>query len=293
MKRVLALAIVLTLISCEKETTTQIGQILENSPSIDGKKEYLGSPYFTPGNRVYMVGHQDGSFPDLGWHIKGEMGGIWNHPIKLMDGFDVNLRWGNEILTLNNADTFTNYPMANKHHFNVKDKGLKVERWQFVPDDREGIFIQVVISNTSDEDKEFGLEFKGHVDLRPTWLSERQEITDGKDTATYDDKLNAWIARDENNPWYVVFGSDTAPFGNATFKLTHPGNGTSNALNYEVALKAGETKVYDFVVAGSYTSQNDAVATYENIHKNAFELLQEKTNRYSQLGNQIKTDDSR
>ncbi|MGY5846249.1 hypothetical protein ACW6QP_02425 [Salegentibacter sp. HM20] len=35
-----------------------------------------------------MVGHQDGSFPDLGWHIPGEMGGIWNNPIKLMDGFE-------------------------------------------------------------------------------------------------------------------------------------------------------------------------------------------------------------
>ena len=35
-----------------------------------------------------MVGHQDGSFPELGWHIAGEMGGIWDHPIKLMDGFD-------------------------------------------------------------------------------------------------------------------------------------------------------------------------------------------------------------
>jgi hypothetical protein len=41
----------------------------------------------TPGNHAYCVGFQDGTFPDIGWHIKGEMGGLWAHPIKLLDGF--------------------------------------------------------------------------------------------------------------------------------------------------------------------------------------------------------------
>lgn len=287
-RRILALAVAVLFAACEKETENQIGQILEGSPSIDGKTEYLPSPYVTPGNRVYMVGHQDGSFPDIGWHIKGEMGGIWDHPIKLMDGFDINLRWGNEIDTLNNAEKFTNYPVANKHFFNVEKRGLTVERWQFVPDDTEGVFVQVVITNTSNKDQNFGLEFKGHVDLRPTWLSERQQITDGKDSAEYDDKLHAWVAKDANNPWYVVFGSDQVPFGSAVFTFTNIGNGTSNALNYDVNLKAGETKTYDFVIAGSYNSKDAAIATYKNIHENAFELLQEKTDRYAEIANQTK-----
>jgi hypothetical protein len=29
---------------------------------------------------------EDGTFPPLGWHTKGEMGGVWMHPIKLLDG---------------------------------------------------------------------------------------------------------------------------------------------------------------------------------------------------------------
>ncbi len=60
---------------------------LTNMPSLSGKPEYLASPFVTAGDRVYLVGFQDGSFPALGWHIKGEMGGIWDHPVKLMDGF--------------------------------------------------------------------------------------------------------------------------------------------------------------------------------------------------------------
>ena len=60
--------------------------------SIRGKTEFLNSPYVTAGDRVYMVGNQDGTFPDIGWHIDGEMGGIWDHPIKLMDGFSAGLQ---------------------------------------------------------------------------------------------------------------------------------------------------------------------------------------------------------
>ena len=70
-----------------------MSNILDESPNIKGKETYLNSPYVTAGDRVYMVGHQDGTFPTLGWHIKGEMGGIWNHPIKLMDGFDVEMEF--------------------------------------------------------------------------------------------------------------------------------------------------------------------------------------------------------
>ena len=44
--------------------------ILKDSPAIEGRVEYINSPYVTAGNRLYMVGHQDGSFPEIGWHIK-------------------------------------------------------------------------------------------------------------------------------------------------------------------------------------------------------------------------------
>lgn len=287
-RRILAMAIAVIFAACEQETTNQIGQLLEGSPSIDGKSAYLPSPNFTSGNRVYMVGHQDGSFPNIGWHIKGEMGGIWDHPIKLMDGFDINLKWGNETKTLDNATKFTNFPVANKHLFDLEEKGLTVERWQFIPDDTEGIFIQVVLSNTSSNDQRFGLEFTGHVDLRPTWLAERQNITDGKDSADYDQDLKAWVAKDENNPWFTVFGSADAPIGNAVFEFTNPGNGTSNALNYQIDLKAGETKTIDFVVAGSYTSKDAAIATYQDIQENAYKLLQDKIDRYAKIADQTK-----
>jgi len=64
-----------------RQEKKQLYQQISGLPFIEGKTQYLMSPFVTAGDRVYMIGYQDGSFPDLGWHIDGEMGGIWDHPI--------------------------------------------------------------------------------------------------------------------------------------------------------------------------------------------------------------------
>ena len=76
----------------EKQTEINLFQEVSTLSFIEGKPQYLASPFVTAGDRVYIVGHQDGSFPDLGWHVAGEMGGIWDHPIKLMDGFTASIK---------------------------------------------------------------------------------------------------------------------------------------------------------------------------------------------------------
>src|SRR5215210_4723857 len=43
--------------------------------------------YVAAGDRAYVIGAEDGAFPPMGWHIRGEMGGVWAHPIKLLDGY--------------------------------------------------------------------------------------------------------------------------------------------------------------------------------------------------------------
>src|SRR5215216_3236914 len=43
--------------------------------------------YVAAGDRAYAIGSEDGRFPPMGWHIRGEMGGVWAHPVKLLDGY--------------------------------------------------------------------------------------------------------------------------------------------------------------------------------------------------------------
>ena len=38
------------------------------------------------GDRFWGMGAQDGSYPATGFHTRGEMGGFWTPPIKLLDG---------------------------------------------------------------------------------------------------------------------------------------------------------------------------------------------------------------
>ena len=83
----------LALISCQTSLSPEqsLFEDLSNQEGLKGKEAYLASPFVAAGDRVYLIGHQNGSFPDLGWHVEGEMGGIWLHPIKLMDGFSASV----------------------------------------------------------------------------------------------------------------------------------------------------------------------------------------------------------
>ena len=47
------------------------------------------------GERAYSGGFEDGRWYANGWHISGEMGGVWAPPLKLVDGvwFGVDDQW--------------------------------------------------------------------------------------------------------------------------------------------------------------------------------------------------------
>ncbi|WP_420401127.1 glycogen debranching protein [Flagellimonas sp.] len=271
-------------LGCSNTTQNSLSDILAESPSIKGNKEYLESPFVTAGNRVYMVGHQDGSFPDLGWHIKGEMGGIWNHPIKLMDGFDGKLILENDTLVLNQASEFVNYPFANLHVFEWPSKGIEVERWQFVPDNMQGLVIQYVFRNNTESKQKSSFQFIGHTDLRPTWLGEKTQMIDAKDSSSFES--GQWVVQDDDNPWFNIFGSDQIPTAHES--LGGKGNGSSNALTYSVELDGNSSTAINFVVSGSYISKEDAQNTFTAIQKDFIAMALAKKERYRQLASQTK-----
>ncbi len=276
------------LISCNRNENVDLNQLAEDIPFIEGNSEYLNSPFITAGDRVYMVGHQDGSFPELGWHIKGEMGGIWDHPIKLMDGFEVELELKNRIIPLEKSDSFTNFPFANKHIYKLKNYNLIVERWQFVPDHKEGIVIQFRLKNTGHIAKNIKLHFKGNSDLRPTWLGEQTNMIDGDDTSRYNISEDVWLVKDSLNPWYVAYGANQKSIENKTELNNYTGKGVSNLLTYKIEIPPLETKIINFTVAGSFISEENALKSYESIQNNIQKYFEEKQRRYQKLANQTK-----
>ena len=283
------LLIFLLIISCNSATdNNDFSEIIKDSPFINGKSDYLNSPYVTAGDRVYMVGHQIGSFPDLGWHVKGEMGGIWDHPIKLMDGFEVTLNWQDQSLKLDSATSFVNYPYANKHTYNLSENNMQIERFQFVPDGKEGILIQYKLKSRSDEVQNFDFVFSGFSDLRPVWLGERTGLIDSEDEAEFLINSNAWLIKDSKNPWYVIFGTHMRPSEYSFEKSIHQGLGISGSLTYKISLQPNEIKIINFTIAGSYNSKKQALATYDSIQNKCADYLITKKQRYSQLAEQSK-----
>ena len=217
------------------------------------------------------------------------MGGIWDHPIKLMDGFTakITLNGNNDSFCLNKADKFINYPMANIHHFTWEKENLAIERFQFVPDAVEGIIIEFRIINQGKENKVMAFSFTGLTDLRPTWLGERTKMIDGIDEISYDDKLSAVIAKDNNNPWYVAFGSSLKPDHFAVDadcqSAVNKGLGKKFTLSFTLKLKPGEEKVIPFFLAGSYKSKESLLSNYNVLMTEGNDKLAQKIERYKKI----------
>ncbi len=279
----------LLLIGCtQKQDSPPLAAILEGSPSITGKADYIGSPFVTAGDRVYMVGHQDGSFPEIGWHVKGEMGGIWLHPIKLMDGFELSLAVNEKTYDLMAADSFVNYPSANVHYYDLEDAELKVERWQFVPDGKQGIVVQYVIRNLGETELNTEFMLTGHADLSPVWLGERTQMQDGQDQAVFNDSMNAWQVKDGLSPWHLIYGIDQPVKTQTEQNNTLLGKGISNQLGAELKIPAGSGQLINLFIAGSIISDAEASAVYEDLKQNYPEYLTEKKARMASLANMSK-----
>lgn len=270
------------------EQVNSIEALVADSPSIAGKAEYLDSPFVTAGDRLYMVGHQDGSFPEVGWHIKGEMGGIWNHPIKLMDGLDVKLAINERTYPLEQASSFVNYPFANSHTYLLDGPGLKVERWQFVPDNTEGIVLQYSLLNSGDSEIDITFKFTAHTDLRPTWLGEQSGMYDSQDEAEFIEDDGIWLVKDQDNPWFVAFGSNNMPAAHSAEDNPYLGMGVSNSLSYPITIQPDATAYINFTIAGSYTSREEALESYKNVQGSWDNALLAKKQRYKEIAEKSK-----
>ncbi|MFN8349299.1 MAG: glycogen debranching protein [Spirosomataceae bacterium] len=289
MKRLSALLPLLVLLQCKTtpESPENLKSLLADVEKLKGRAEYIGSPFVAAGDRVYLVGHQDGSFPELGWHITGEMGGIWDHPIKLMDGFTADITADGQNICLSQADTFYNYPFANEHLYRLPALGLRAERLQFIPDGKEAAVVEYTLFNESGQAKKITFRFNGVSDLRPTWLGERTQMNDGNDIATYDETTRSWTVKDSLNDWYVTFGSPLTPVahtqtpGQCNYRPA--GKGTTASLSYILEIPAHASAVIPFTVAGSYRSSSQVKETYAEVQNNKVQFLKEKKERYQTL----------
>lgn len=272
------------LIKAQSNFKNSISSHFKQAPSLKGKTAFLGTPFNTAGDKLYMIGHQDGSFPDLGWHVKDEMGGIWHHPIKLMDGFNARITIGAETYILDKASSFVNFPFGNKHIYTVGLTPLYIERYQFVPDQLPGVQIEYAIKNNSNKSIHIQFDFEAVSNLMPVWLGERTGMIDAKDLASYDSPNNRWMVKDSLNPWFLVFGSTVK--GEASklvnSKINKPNTAVSNTT-YKIEIKPNAVFYLPFTIAGSAKSNDQAILNYNQLKNAAALLLAKKKKRVLDL----------
>lgn len=286
-----------TLNACKEASAGQIEEVKTyQEVSLDGKAEYLDSPFVTAGDRVYMVGHQNGSFPELGWHITGEMGGVWNHPIKLLDGFGLSLKTERDLIILDKADKFTNYPWGNSHDYgNVANTDLHITRTQFAPDGKQGIVVWYTLENKSAEDKSFGLNLHVYSDLMPTWLGERTDMKDGKDLVNMNKDGHLYFHDSEMEYHCIVSTNLAATMRDSenannfsTIESPYKGNGITALQSFNMMIPAGESKKFQVVISGSYESRTISYSENKDIRENWLEMLEAKKARLASLAQHSK-----
>jgi glycogen debranching enzyme len=289
MNRQLLLFIFFALVwSCTNPKTPNdhIWESLTELPQLNGKSEYLNSPFTSAGDRVYLIGNQDGSFPDMGWHVEGEMGGIWMHPIKLMDGFTASVSRNGEVFCLDAADSFTNYPIGNVNDFGTIDSNLKVKRLQFVPDGKEGITILFLFENVDKSDISFNFNFNAYVDLMPVWLGERTGMMDGQDQIAFDELTNTFTGKDEKNDWFTVWGTsqelNISP-SEISCSMQPKGQGIAAGLTTTVSIPSGEKFLIPIFIAGSNSSEIQAMETLAELRADTWEQWNNKILRLEKL----------
>ncbi len=112
------------------------------------------------GDRAYSVGFQDGRFYANGWHITGEMGGVWSPPLKLADGvwFGIGDQWIGQATSFRSGWGYTEMDLPDT-------AGLKVRRTDFAPDGTRGVLYGLELTNPASTTRTVTVKVDAHSEL--------------------------------------------------------------------------------------------------------------------------------
>ncbi|RSM88733.1 glycogen debranching protein [Kibdelosporangium aridum] len=222
------------------------------------------------GDRAFTMGDETGLYPATGWHIRGEMGGFWAPPVKLLDGvwFAADGSWfGKDIPA-------TRYVRGQGYQrFEYRGGGISAERVEFVPSGSRATVIGLTLR--ADRRRDVRLDMDAHSELMPAypwgWTTpnagvnapDTGSVSDG--ALVFQDPVGAAAVgasaqpveqalgphhRGPQDPAVVCPADGPAPTrcDDSAF-----GKGTGGRLAYSLRLAAGRPTTIWFAVAGGDT----------------------------------------
>jgi hypothetical protein len=262
--------------------TTQAGQIpLKNEPLERQTDENLNMKrYVAAGDRAYVVGVQDGSLvPDvslnpngIGWHIKGQMGGVWAQPIKLLHQFQFFLN--DSVLPA--AAKFVSGTGYVRLELPPTD-GLEISETQFAPDGLPVVLVGVQLRNSNPGVNSFTLAIEAESELIPAYpwsgTTPASESLHLPDQVSFDSTLGVLQFTQPEQPmlsrsaWYALVSAALDPqdretgfqsLGASFPPNTSKHNGATGILKYQVTLKGKSSTTVWFAIAGSNVDKAEA-----------------------------------
>ena len=224
------------------------------------------APYFLSGRKLYAIGTTSGALEPVGAeHLVGEMGGVWAHPVKFLDGCYLSIEDGSGHDDLLHCLDFEGHLSDATMHF--AHGPLRMSRTDFVADNDAALFSLVEIANNSDQAWSGNLGFVAQVNILPTWFGGWEtggvEMHQERGLAVAFDRL--WQGR-----WGVVFGSPTMP---ANIVFDTPNNKHTAELRYSLTIQPHERIELEFLV----------VCDHEHGHSGALQLFSRLTGRGPEL----------
>ena len=258
------------------------------------------------GDRMYASGDAAGLYPAAGWHIRGEMGGFWTPPVKLLDG--VWFRVGDSWLGTDAATTRYSRGWGYERYDFAPVDGVRAQRVDFVPDGTRAAVIGLTL-RAERGSRTVPLAMDAHSELMPAypwgWTTPNASINladsgavDGG-TLVFTEQGTPPVPNAEPHDYAAVVGSTLAPSGSALgpnhrgpqdpavvcpadgpapFRCDDSayGAGTGGQLSYQVSLDPGRPVTVWFVVAGSDDGVGPARAEFARAAQDPAALLRDK-----------------
>jgi glycogen debranching enzyme len=250
-------------------------QIAQQSVPTRSTTENLAAKrYVAAGDRAYIVGTQDGGFPGMGFHISGQMNGVWAHPLKLLDSYAFFLDGS----AFPAATKFTSGPGFVQLDYPATSDGWQVSQTEFAPDGLPVALIRLRIHNVSNAPST-RLTFQPTSEILPAypWSSTTQtsDSLDQADLVTFDPRISGLVfqdpptSEDPTKQWYAVAAGavkqsgpqDTVQFSGASSLLEHLGpfgKRASGQLSWQVTVAPGSTVNLWVAIAGTNTNKAEA-----------------------------------
>lgn len=125
-------------------------------------------PALAAGERIYVVGRQDASFPPSGWHLPGEMGGVWAHPVRLARGFTVSLGVDGGRPRVWRATAYRQERLGARYR-GPGPGGVRVERRDHAAADAPVLWVRLRVWAPADRPVRVRLRMDLLPHLRPVW----------------------------------------------------------------------------------------------------------------------------